>query len=134
MGCLQRGILLSLSLLGMTGCVHAITATLQSGFRTSDQWAGPVTPIVPNCGGRTTGQMTLGAKEFSFDPFGSIIAIQGNVEKDRLEGSAIQAAPGQQGIAIRFVGTIGHPANGPPVIQGTVKSGQCTWAVTLHRD
>lgn len=127
------GIVLSLSLLAATSCVSAINNTLQSGFSASEQWAGPVAATDPNCGNRTTGLMTLGAIEFSFDPFGSIIDIQGKVEKDHLEGSSNQAAPGQKGITIAFAGAIDRPASGPPVIRGTVNSGHCTWTVTLHR-
>ena len=140
MGRLRRGILLSLallvslSLLGVTSCVHAINDTLQSGFGPSDHWSGPVEPIGSNCGNRATGLMTLGSNAFSFDPFGSIIVIQGKVKKDNLEGSDSQAAPGQKGITIQFAGTINRPAGGRPVIQGVLKSGTCTWAVTLHRD
>ncbi|HUB43358.1 MAG TPA: hypothetical protein VMB73_00100 [Acetobacteraceae bacterium] len=134
MGRLQKVVVLALFLLGPASCVHEINNALQTGFGSGDQWAGPVAPTGPNCGHQTTGLMTLGSKEFSFDPFGSVIVIQGKVEKDHLEGSLTQAASGQKGITIQFVGTINHPASGPSVVQGTVKSGQCMWTVTLHRD
>jgi hypothetical protein len=133
MGRLQKAVLLASCLLGLASCVHEVNRALQTGFGITDQWAGPVAPTSPNCGNQTTGLMTLGSKEFSFDPFGSVIVIQGKVEKDHLEGSLTQAASGQKGITIQFVATINRPANGPPVVQGTVKSGQCMWTVALHR-
>ena len=130
---LLQGILLSWSLLTVAGCVDDIKEKLQTGFGDIHRWAGPVVPADPHCGHQTTGLMTLNAKEFSFDPFGSVIVLDGNVDQDRLEGSATRGAPGQQGATIRFVGTIVHPGSEPPTIQGTMTSGPCTWSVTLHR-
>lgn len=106
---------------------------VQAGAENGTQWAGPVTPNDPDCGTATTGLMTLGSKKFSFDPFGSISVIAGHVTQNRLDGSAVIAGPGQQGVAFQFSGAIRQPAGAPRVIQGTVTSGQCTWRVLLHR-
>jgi hypothetical protein len=133
MGRPLQGEVVSLSLLTITSCVHGLKQTLQSELGGSAGWAGSVTPAYPNCGNQTTGLMTLSSKEFSFDPFGSITVIQGKVDHNHLEGSVTRAAPGQKGITFQFVGTVNHPAKGPPTILGTMTSGQCTWSVTLHR-
>jgi len=122
----------------LAGCIHQISETLQSGEISglsgdSGRWAGPVVPADANCGPRTTGLMSLGGRAFSFDPFGSITAIQGTVDQGRLEGTAARTVSGQNSITMRFTGTIDHRANGPPVIEGTVTSGRCTWAVSLRR-
>jgi hypothetical protein len=135
---LLQGMLLSLSLATVTSCAHEIKET----FGNSGQWGGAVVPSEPNCGNQTTGLMTLSSREFSFAPFGGVIVIQGKVDKDHLEGSStgaapgqksITAAPGQKSITIQFTGTISHPTDGPPTIQGTMTSSRCTWSVTLHR-
>ena len=124
---LLQGVLLSLSLVTVTGCVHEIEETL------SNQWAGAVVPSEPNCGNQTTGLMTLSSREFSFAPFSGVTVIEGKVDKDHLEGSSTGGAPGQKSITIQFTGTINHPTDGPPTIQGTMTSSRCTWSVTLHR-
>ena len=126
---LLQGMLLSLSLATVTSCAHEIKET----FGNSGQWGGAVVPSEPNCGNQTTGLMTLSSREFSFAPFGGVIVIQGKVDKDHLEGSSTGGAPGQKSITIQFTGTINHPADGPPTIQGTMTSSRCTWSVTLHR-
>jgi len=139
---LSQGILVLLSLLVMTGCVHEIGNAvghdigqyLQAGFKNGAQWSGPVVPNDPNCGKQTTGLLTLGPKKFSFDPFGSVTVIPGKVGRDHLEGSTTIAAPGQKGAAFRFTATFNQPANGQSMIQGTVTSAQCTWRVALHRE
>jgi hypothetical protein len=127
-------LLLSLFLVTVTGCVHEIKENLQSGVGNSNQWAGPVVPSEPNCGNQTTGLMTISSTEFSFAPFNGVTVIQGKVDKDHLEGSLTAGTvPGQKSTAIQFTGTINHPTNGPPTIQGTTTSSRCTWIVTLHR-
>ena len=139
---LSQGILVLLSLLVMTGCVHEIGNAvghgvgqyLQAGLENGTQWSGPVVPNDPNCGKHTTGLLTLGSKKFSFDPFGSVTVIGGNVNRDQLKGSATIAAPGQKGVAFQFTGTINQPANGQSTIQGTLTSAQCIWRVALHRE
>jgi hypothetical protein len=138
---LSQGILLPLSLLLMTGCTHigndighGLDQYMQAGGQNGTQWAGPVVPNDSNCGEQTTGLMTLGYRKFSFDPFGTVTVIAGKVDRHQLQGSATEAAPGQQGITFRFTGTINRPADGPSVIQGAVTSGQCTWRVSLHRE
>ena len=125
---LLQGMLLSLSLAPVTSCVHEIKETLGN----SGQWAGPIVPSEPNCGNQTTGLMTLSSREFSFAPFSGVNVIQGKVDKDHLEGSSTGGAPGQKTITIQFTGTINHPTDGPPTIQGTMTSSRCTWSVTLH--
>jgi hypothetical protein len=122
----------------LADCSHQVSETLQSwhgpGFIDDrDRWTGPVVPADSNCGAQTTGLMTLDAREFAFDPFGSITVIHGTVEKDRLEGTDTRAVSGQQAISIRFDGTIKHGAKGPPMIDGMLTSGRCTWTVTLRR-
>jgi hypothetical protein len=77
--------------------------------------------------------MTLSSKEFSFDPFGSVIVIQEKVDQGHLEGSVTRAAPGEKGLTFQFAGTLNHPADKPPTIQGTMTSGQCAWSVILRR-
>ena len=135
-------ILMPMSLLVMTGCVHEIGHAvdhdvgqyLQAGLENGTQWSGPVVPNDPNCGEKTSGLMTLGSKKFSFDPFGSVTVIPGKVDRDHLEGSTTIAAPGQKGVAFQFTGTINRPANGQSMIQGTLTSAQCQWRVALHRE
>lgn len=138
---LSQEILLPLSLLVMTGCahelaqdVHDVGQYVQSGTENGTQWAGPVVPNDPNCGKQTTGLMTLGVQRFSFDPFESVTAIAGKVDRDHLEGSATIAAPGQKGVTFQFTGTVSHPAGGQRSVQGIVTSGQCTWQVLLRRE
>jgi hypothetical protein len=130
---LQQKMLLALSLVTVTGCVHEINEAVQSSSGNGNQWAGPVVPTVPDCGSQTTGLMTLSSKEFSFAPFSGVVVIQGKVDKDHLEDSSNGGALGQKSTTIQFTGTINHPTNGPPTIEGTTTSGRCTWSVTLHR-
>ena len=139
---LSQGILVTLSLLLMAGCVreignamgHDVGQYLQEGLENGSQWSGPVVPNDPKCGKQTTGLLTLGSRKFSFDPFGSITVIAGKVDRDHLEGSRTTAAPGQKGVAFQFTGTISQPANAQSIIQGTLASAQCTWRVALHRE
>lgn len=137
---IAQWVLLPFALLVMTGCArdversaHDVEQYVEAGAANGTQWAGPVMPTDPNCGKQTTGLMTLGAKKFSFDPFGSVTVIGGNVDHDRLEGSATIAAPGQKGAAFQFAGTISRSGNGSRVIQGAVTSAPCTWRVSLRR-
>ena len=139
---LSQGILVPLSLLVMTGCVHEIGDAvghgvdqyLQAGLENGTQWSGPVIPNDSSCGKQTTGLLTLGSKTFSFDPFGSVTVIPGTVARDHLEGSTTVAAPGQKGVAFQFTGTINQPGHGQSMIQGSLTSAQCTWRVALHRE
>jgi len=139
---LSQGILVPLSLLVMTGCVHQIGNAvghdvgqyLQAGLENGTQWSGPVVSNDSNCGKQTTGLLTLGVMKFSFDPFGSVTVIPGKVDRDHLEGSTTIAAPGQKGVSFQFTGTINQPANGQGMIQGTLASAQCIWRVALHHE
>lgn len=130
----HRLLALSLLALALTGCADRIRETLQSGTDLSEgsRWAGPVVPTGADCGQQTTGLMTLGGGRFSFDPFQSVTAIAGKVERGRLEGESTRTVPGANGVTIRFVGTMNRPADGPAAIDGTVSSGRCAWTVSLH--
>lgn len=134
----RRQILMSLSLLALAGCVHNVGEALQSGqgfslFGDDGRWVGPVAPTKPDCGQQTTGLMTLSSGKFSFDPFQSVVIVEGTVDAGRLAGEVTRSAPGEKAITMRLMAMIDHPKNGPAAIEGTLTSGRCSWNVALRR-
>ncbi len=73
----------------LAGCHGDLGEQLQSGqvldwHGLQGRWAGSVVPTDPTCGSTTQGLMTIGVKNFAFDPFQGTTVIQGEVDKDRL--------------------------------------------------
>jgi hypothetical protein len=74
--------------------------------------------------------MLVGENGFGFDPFQSSTVIRGKVSGDgRMAGTAARQGVDHQDLLIAFDGM----TTGPGEVSGTLKSGRCRWAVTLHR-
>jgi hypothetical protein len=119
----------------LAGCHGDLGDRLQSGqvldwHGLQGRWAGPVVPTDPTCGSTTQGLMTIGVKNFGFDPFQGTTVIQGEVDKDRiLKGTFARQGGEHQNLSITFEGSSSDSAT----INGTLQSGRCHWMVTLHR-
>lgn len=119
----------------IAGCGRDLAEPLQSGRVLSwdglqGRWVGAVTPADANCGGTTHGTMSVGPKDFGFDPFQSTVVIHGQVGDDgHLSGDLVRPGGDHQPVEISFVAA----ATGPDSIRGTLQSGRCHWTVTLER-
>jgi hypothetical protein len=74
----------------LAGCHGDLGDRLQSGqvldwHGLQGRWAGPVVPTDPTCGSTTQGLMTIGVKNFGFDPFQGTTVIQGEVDKESVD-------------------------------------------------
>lgn len=122
----------------LAACAGDPGESLQSGrvwpWGGSDgRWVGPVTPVDPGCGSRTTGLMSIGSSRFAFDPFQSTDVLQGLIDPTgQLGGEAVRPVPGNVSITMRFLGRVRH-SEGTEAIIGTLTSGRCHWSVTLLR-
>jgi hypothetical protein len=118
-----------------SGCKTDLAEPLQSGrvlawHGLQGRWVGPVVPIQPSCGAETQGLMSIGENGFAFDPFRGTTVIRGKVADDgRINGDLVRQGPDHQDLSMVFEAT----ARGPDEIAGTLQSGRCHWAVTLHR-
>ncbi len=97
------------------------------------RWAGPVRPTDAACGPERHGLMRVGGGTFAFDPFGSTTVIDGTVKQDTLSGALSRQGGTHQTLTIGFEGTARVDPDKKETIGGTLKSGRCTWQVTLHR-
>jgi hypothetical protein len=96
------------------------------------RWVGPVIPIDPSCGLRTTGLMSIGSGAFAFDPFQSTDVLQGKIGPGGdLMGQAVRPALGDRPIKIDFLGRVQHSDDAARIV-GTLTSGRCNWSVILH--
>jgi hypothetical protein len=117
------------------GCGTDPGEHLQSGrvlgwYGLQGRWSGPVVPTENSCGPATHGLMSIGEGGFGLDPFQSTAVIRGTVsDDDRLSGKLVRQGAGHQDLSIGFEGM----ATGSDTISGTLQSGRCRWAVTLHR-
>jgi hypothetical protein len=117
------------------GCEADLSEHLQSGrvlawHGLQGRWVGPVVPTERACGPTTHGLMSIGERGVGLDPFQSTSVIRGKVSDDgHLSGSLIRQDADHQDHAIVFAGT----AAGSDAISGVLKSGRCSWTVTLRR-
>ena len=108
---------------------------LQSGrvlawYGLQGRWVGAVTPEDVNCGPATHGTLSIGAKDFGFDPFQSTVVIHGSVDSDgRLNGNLVRPGGDHQPMTIKFEAA----AAASDSIRGTLQSGRCHWTVALQR-
>ncbi len=134
-----RFIFFSCAALAVSGCNNQAADALQSGnvmglFGLEGRWAGPVTPKSEDCGQIAKGQMSVERKTFAFDPFQGTTVIDGTVSGNGvLQGSLSRPAGGQQEVSISFSGAVAQHGDGTETIDGLLKSGHCTWAVSLKR-
>jgi hypothetical protein len=125
--------------LAVSGCNNEAADALQSGnvmglFGLEGRWTGPVTPKSEDCGQTAKGQMSVERKTFAFDPFQGTTVIDGTVsENGVLNGSLSRPAGGQKEASISFSGGVARHGDGDETIDGLLKSGHCTWVVTLKR-
>ena len=132
---LCQGYLALLLALVASGCASELEDRLQSGqvmalHGLQGRWTGLVTPSGSACGDPTRGLLSIGPKGFGFDPFQSTLTIQGEVSEDgHLHGSASRRGADHQELTITFDGS----ATRPGLIEGSLQSGRCRWAVDLRR-
>ena len=97
------------------------------------RWIGPVTPLGPDCGLRTTGLMSASSRTFAFDPFQGAVVLRGKVDlTGELVGEVVRPGPGNKSITLGFLGRIQRVEKGER-IAGTLTSGRCRWSVLLLR-
>jgi len=97
------------------------------------RWVGPVTPVDPGCGVRTTGLMSIGNAAFAFDPFQSTQVLHGKIgPAGDLKGEVVRPIPGGRSAVMDFLGQI-EGTEGNARVVGTLTSGRCHWGVTLLR-
>ena len=119
----------------LLGCGSDLGEPLQSGRVLSwvglqGRWVGTVVPTENACGPTTEGLMSIGKREFGFDPFQSTAVIRGELGDDgRLSGRLVRQGGDHSGLSLSFEGS----AEGSEVIRGTLQSGRCRWTVVLHR-
>ncbi len=73
--------------------------------------------------------MSIGGREFGFDPFQGTAVIRGAVEDDHLTGKLVRQGNDHQVVTLAFEAT----ADDAGVIKGTLQSGRCRWSVELRR-
>jgi hypothetical protein len=123
----------------LSGCHNEAADALQSGtvmgvIGLEGRWAGPVTPATADCGQIAKGQMSVERTTFAFDPFQSTTVIAGTVaDNGALNGTLSRPVTGQQVVSISFTGVATQHDDGSETIDGQLKSGRCTWTVTLKR-
>jgi hypothetical protein len=124
-----------LALSAAGGCSADMGERLQSGrvlawHGLQGRWVGPVAPTEPACGPTTHGIMSIGEGGFGLDPFQSTAVIRGKVGDDgRLSGSLVRQDADHRDHTIVFEGV----AAASDAISGTLRSGRCSWTVTLGR-
>ncbi len=121
--------------ISVIACHSELSEHLQSGQVLAlnglqGRWVGPVAPTTPSCGPTTQGLMSIGKNGFGFDPFQSTAIIKGDIsEGGHLSGRLVRQGGDRQDVSIQFDGA----ASGSDAINGTLQSGRCRWAVSLHR-
>jgi hypothetical protein len=119
----------------LIGCEGDLGERLQSGRVLSwhglqGRWIGSVVPTTSACGPATEGLMSIGKREFGFDPFQSTAVIRGELSDDgHLSGRLVRQGGDHSGLSLVFEAT----AAGSEEIHGTLQSGRCRWTVALHR-
>ena len=125
-------------LLWLSACGGDPGEQLQSGRVFSwagpeGRWVGPVAPVEPDCGLRTTGLMSIDRSTFAFDPFQSTAVMSGKIgPAGDLTGEAVRPAPGNRSVTIDFVGRV-EQSEGAERVVGSLTSGRCHWSVMLLR-
>lgn len=113
-----------------SGCKQGSDRSLGLFNGLQGRWVGPVVPEQPNCGATVEGTMSIGGQGFAFDPFQSSIVIAGKLDQDdHLAGKLLRHGTDRQDISILFEGS----PQGSEMITGILRSGRCSWTVTLHR-
>lgn len=119
----------------VAGCTRDLGEHLQSGqvlplYGLQGRWVGWVQPAGQGCGSSTQGLMTIGGKGFGFDPFQSTAVIRGEIGDDgHLSGSLVRPTQDHRDLSLMFDGQ----SEGSDAINGVLRSGRCSWTVTLHR-
>lgn len=133
------GASLALTAVCLSGCGHKdLSEPLQSGrvmaiSGVQGRWSGPVEPQGTACGATGHGLMSIGGKTFAFDPFQSTTVINGTIDDSgHLTGRLQRVGGDHQDLSIAFDGSVATTADSE-TITGTIKSGRCTWSVTLQR-